>query len=91
MNYKLDGKCYTRKVSRLGQDIAWKRTVNTYSLFGELNESMKSLWWELSSAAEKKGPLTLVAYSNGAIAATEWALANDEKVSALQMKKRQEN
>ena len=68
-------------MSSLGQDIAWERTVNTYPLFGELNESMKSLWWELSSTAEKNGPLTLLAYSNGAIAATEWALANGDKVS----------
>ena len=65
----------------MGHDIAWERTINTYSLFGELNESMKNLWWELSSTAEKNGPLTLLAYSNGAIAATEWALANDGKVS----------
>ena len=72
---------FIRQVNSLGYDIAWKTTINTYSLFGELNESMKSLWWELSSAAEKNGPLTLLAYSNGVIAATEWALANDGKVS----------
>ena len=58
-------------------------TTTTAPLLPELMESMPALWTKMQNAIKDHGKVLIVAYSNGCVAATEFALWYPEDVQGL--------